>query len=77
MNAKKRQKAKKDGFTHIGSIYGYECFLAHTDLPDGQISVEIRGTSWFRRRMINFFAWIETRVYPVNNGFIIIEDEEL
>ena len=77
MNAKKRQKAKEFGFTHIGSIYNYECFFVYQELQDGKVDVEIEGTNWYRHVMIKFFVWIEINVYPVNNGFIITEHEEL
>ena len=60
--------AKEAGYTHLGKIYGFYCYTTTDD--DG--SMDIHGTNWLRRRAIDFFVWIESRVYS-QNGYFTIE----
>ena len=69
----KREEAKEEGYTHLGKMYGYWCYIKYFD-DDG---VEVHGTNWFRRRMIALFTWIEVNVWSKYGAFMIEEHEEL
>lgn len=65
--------AKKLGYTHLGKLYGFYCYIKYLD-DDG---IDVIGTNKFRSLMIDFFTWIEVNIYSPNGGFIIEEIKTL
>lgn len=65
-----KEKAKENGFTHNGKMYGFAIYL--TDDED----MNIRGTNWLNDKFISFFVWLDI-TFEFNEAFAILKGEKL
>ena len=70
----KASVAKECGYTYLGKMYGIYGYIA---LEEKTGSFDIHGTNWLRRRGLDFFIWIETRVYSPTGSFSVEIIKEL
>lgn len=67
------RKAKDNGFTHIGKIYGVKCYCQFID--DG--GCEVEGTNYIRRKLIDFLTWVDVELVQLSDGFYIQDVKEI
>ena len=68
-----REEAKEKGFTHLSKLYGFRCYTKFL-YDEG---VEVEGTNWLNKKMIDLFGWLDVEIIQQSEGFEIEILEEL